>query len=223
MDKIRAGWRAQHWRSPRLGETLQPDRVKLVLPMVSLIPDEVDRALHLRFGDRFAKLDKTAVQAVVTAQVEGSVTNARMQEITGEHSKDITGVLQTLVRDGLLTQQNQRRWASYRVAEDSPQSPVDSPHLAASSPHLPPKLLSLAEPARTKGKLPAAEMQALVLRLCSARWLTSKDLAALLNRDAENLQGRILAGLVKKGLLELRFPDVPNRPDQAYRTVDPGR
>jgi len=44
-----------------------------------------------------------------------------MQEITGEHSKDITGVLQTLVRDGLLTQQNQRRWASYRVAEDSPQ------------------------------------------------------------------------------------------------------
>ena len=62
-------------------------------------------------------------------------------------------------------------------------------------------------------------MQALVLRLCDGRWLTSKDLAALLNRDAENLQGRILGGMVKKGLLELRFPDVPNRPDQAYRTA----
>lgn len=237
MDKIRAGWRAQHWRSPRLEESLQPDRVKLVLPMVSLIPDEVDLALRFRFGDRFVKLDKTAVQAVVTAQVEGSVTNARMQEITGEHSKDITGVLQNLVRDGLLTQQNQRRWASYRVAEDSPQSGDDSPHLdsdspqsspqlvpdsphtVASSPHLTPELLSLAEPGRLKAKLPAAEMQALVLSLCDARWLTSKDLAALLNRDAENLQGRILAGLVRKGVLELRFPDVPNRPDQAYRTV----
>jgi ATP-dependent DNA helicase RecG len=193
--------------------------VKLVLPMVSLIPDEVDQALRVRFGDRFAKLDKTAVQAVVTAQVEGSVTNSRMQEITGEHSKDITSVLQSLVRDGLLTQQNQRRWASYRVAEDSPQSGGDSPHLPANSPHLPPELLSLAEPARLKGKLPAAEMQALVLRLCDGRWLTSKDLAALLNRDAENLQGRILGGMVKKGLLELRFPDVPNRPDQAYRKV----
>ena len=135
MDKIRAGWRAQHWRSPRLEQSLQPDRVKLVLPMVSRIPDEVDRALRLRFGDRFAKLDKTAVQAVVTALVEGSVTNARMQEVTGEHSKDITGEPQTLVRDGLLTQQNQRRWASYRVAEDSPQSDDDSPHLAANSCH----------------------------------------------------------------------------------------
>ena len=50
-----------------------------MLPMVSLIPDEVDQALRLRFGDRFSKLDKTAVQAVVTAQVEGSVTNGRMQ------------------------------------------------------------------------------------------------------------------------------------------------
>ncbi|MBA3059899.1 MAG: hypothetical protein KJ614_13970 [Gammaproteobacteria bacterium] len=103
-------------------------------PQHGSLTDEADRALHLRFGDRFAKLDKTAVQAVVTAQLQGSVTNARMQEITGEHSKDITGVLQTLVRDGLLTQQNQRRWTSYRVAEDSPQSGDDSLHLAGNSP-----------------------------------------------------------------------------------------
>lgn len=63
-----------------------------------------------------------------------------MQEITGEHSNDITSVLQSLVLDGLLTQQNQRLWASYRVAEP-PQSDGDSPHLTLdspkSSPHLP--------------------------------------------------------------------------------------
>ena len=104
------------------------------------------------------------------------------------------------------------RQSSPQLAWDSPQSPLNSPHLQ-------PELLSLAEPARVKAKLPAAQMQAVVLRLCDARWLTSEDLAALLSRDAENLQGRILAGLVKKGLLELRFPDVPNRPDQAYRAV----
>ncbi len=206
-----------------------------------VIPDvfqgTVDHALRQRFGSRFATLNKTAVQAVVTAQLEGSVTNSRMQEVTGEHAKDITSVLQSLVRDGLLTQQNQRRWASYRVTEDSPQSAEDSPHSAgdspqsspqwvgdsphsaANSPHLSQELLSLAGPSRHKTRLPAAEMQALVMRLCDTRWLTSKDLAALLNRDAENLQDHILGGMVKKGLLELRFPDVPNRPDQAYRAV----
>jgi ATP-dependent DNA helicase RecG len=228
MDNIRAGWRAQHWRSPRLEESLQPDRVKLVLPMVSLIPGEVDLALALRqrFGDRFAMLDTTAVQAVVTAQVEGSVTNARMQEITGEHSKDITGVLQTLVRDGLLKQQNQRRWASYRVAGGSPQLGEDSRHLEGDSRHLcedsrhlSPELLSLAEPARLKAKLPTEEMKTLVLILCDTRWLTTRDLAELLSRDPENLQRRILTGLVNQGLLELRYPGVPNRPDQAYRSA----
>lgn len=64
-----------------------------------------------------------------------------------EHA--ITSAQQSQVRDGLLAQQNQRRWASYRVAEDSPQnSPQwvgDSPHSAANSPHLSQELLSLAE------------------------------------------------------------------------------
>jgi len=250
MDKIRAGWRSQHWRSPRLEEFLQPDRVKLVLPMVSLIPDEVEKALRQRFGDRFTRLDKTAVQAVVTAQVEGSVSNGRMQEITGEHSKDITAVLQGLVRDGLLTQQNQRRWASYRVAEDSPQSDGDSPHLAGNSPQDSPQwagdspqstpnspqsgrlaglspevqtLLPLAEPARKNKNLPRDQLKGIVLKLCASRWLGSSELAALVDRDAEKLQSRFLTAMVRDGLLELRHPEVRNRPDQAYRTVKSGQ
>lgn len=214
MDKIRAGWRAQHWRSPRLEESLQPDRVKLVLPMVSLIPDEVDQALRVRFGDRFVKLDKTVAQAVVTAQVEGSLTNGRMQEITGEHSKDITGVLQNLVRDGLLTQQNQRRWASYRVAEDSPQ--LD--RLAGFLPEIQ-GLLPLAEPARKNKKLPVDQLKSIVQQLCKGRWLSTSELAALVDRDAEKLKSRFLTAMVGEGALVLRYPDVRNRPDQAYRTV----
>ncbi|MDO9074781.1 MAG: ATP-binding protein [Rubrivivax sp.] len=233
MDKIRSGWRSQHWRSPKVEESLQPDRVKLVLPMVSLIPAEVNEELRLRFGARFDRLDKTAVQAVVTARVEGSVTNGRLQEVTGEHPKDITGVLQALVRDGFLSQQNQRRWASYRVAGDSPQSPPSSPHLPedslqsppsslqspSSSAQFPQALLDLAEPARRRAKLPVAAMLDLISALCNDRWLTTRELALLLHRDANNLQTRFLTGMVRKGRLELRHPDVPNRPDQAYRST----
>lgn len=87
MDKIRAGWRAQHWRSPRLEEFLQPDRVKLVSPMVSLIPDEVDQALRLRFGDRFAKLDKTAVRwPVAHIQGLGGFVTSQCREFAGPYS-----------------------------------------------------------------------------------------------------------------------------------------
>ena len=216
MDKIHAGWRAQHWRSPRLEETVQPDRVKLVLPMVSLIPPEVELALRERFGETFTSLDKTAVQAVVTAQVEGSVNNGRLQEITGAHSKDITAVLQVLVRDGLLTQQNQRRWASYKVApqdspqsgsnidirdESSPQLHPDSPQLAKNFRQLDPvaestvdssALLAIAEPARKNKKLPVEKLRHLIEQLCVERWLSAAEIARLVNRDAEKLQSRFL-------------------------------
>ena len=243
MDKIHAGWRAQHWRAPRLEETVQPDRVKLVMPMVSLIPPEVESALRERFGELFTSLDKTAVQAVVTAQVEGSVNNGRLQEITGAHSKDITAVLQVLVRDGLLTQQNQRRWASYKVAaqdspqsgrnidiqdESSPQLHPDSPQLATSFPQLDPlaestahssALLTIAEPARKNKKLPVEQLRHLIEQLCVERWLSAAEIARLVDRDAEKLQSRFLTAMVKESTLELRHPDVRNRPDQAYRTV----
>ena len=168
------------------------------------------------------------MQAVVTAQVEGSVTNSRLEEITGEHAKGITGVLQTLVRDGLLTQQNQRRWASYRLAEDSPQSVADSPHLAGDSPQLDRlaslsgevlALLPLAEPARKNKKLPVAQPWAVIAKLCTHRWISTSELAALVDRDAEKLQSRFLAAMVKDGVLALRYPDVRNRPDQAYRAT----
>ena len=168
------------------------------------------------------------MHSVVTAQLEGSVTNGRMQEITGERSKDITGVLQNLVRDGLLTQPNQRRWASYRVAEDSPQLAGDSPQLAPNSPQLDrlaglsPEildLLPLAEPARKNKKLPVDQLKGIIQQLCQDRWLATSELAALVDRDAEKLQSRFLTAMVKEGVLELRFPEVRNRPDQAYRAV----
>jgi ATP-dependent DNA helicase RecG len=218
--------------------------VRLVLPMVSLIPAEVEAELRERFGEPFARLDETGVQAVVTARVEGSVTNGRLQEITGAHPKDITSVLQSLVREGFLEQQRQRRWASYRLAGDSPQSSPhnstqDSPQTATDSPQttasrlvsdddsprstgeLPPELATLAPlaaPARARKRLPADQMRDLIESLCRERWLSAAEIGLLLARDAAKVQSRFLTAMVREGRLELRYPEVPNRPDQAYRT-----
>ena len=132
------------------------------------------------------------------------------------------------MRDGLLTQQNQRRWASYRVAEDSPQSEVDSPQLVGDSPQLDRLaglsaairlLLPLAEPARKNRKLPADQLKGVIQQLCQSRWLSTSELAALVDRDAEKLQSRFLTAMVREGTLALRHPEVRNRPDQAYQAV----
>jgi ATP-dependent DNA helicase RecG len=77
----------------------------------------------------------------------------------------------------------------------------------------------MAEPARKNKKLPVEQLQALIERLCAGRWLSTSELAALVHRDADKLQSRFLTAMVRRGVLELKYPEVRNQPDQAYRTV----
>ena len=145
IDKIRQGWRSQHWRDPRIEERDRPSRVHLELPMVSLMPDEVLHDLNQRFGaGRVERLAEPEVQALVTAYLESQVTNARMREITDQHPADLTRILQGLAKGGYLVQEGRKRGASYRLSdalgrekEGSPHKPVDSPHKPADSPHKP--------------------------------------------------------------------------------------
>jgi hypothetical protein len=53
----------------------------------------------------------------------------------------VTSEVQTLMRNGLLPQQNLRRWAGYRVPGNSPQLAKDSRHLRGNSPQYSPQLL----------------------------------------------------------------------------------
>ena len=149
-------------------------------------------------------------------------------------SKDNARGSHGLVLDGFLELQNQRRWASYRLPGGSPHSRTDSPHNGADSLHsaanspqkgaeLAPGLAPLAEiaaPARARRRLPSEEMKMIIENLCRVQWLSASEIAALTDREAENLQSRFLTAMVREGRLRLRFPDVPNRPDQAYRAVD---
>ena len=75
------------------------------------------------------------------------------------------------------------------------------------------------KPARAKERLAPEAMKALILAMCTERWLSAKEIAEVLNRDPQKIQTRFLTMLVRESLLELRHPGVPNRPDQAYRTL----
>ncbi len=233
-DKIRAGWRAQHWRAPRLEVRAEPDRVRLTLPMISLIPaDTLDR-LRRMFGARIDALAPPELQALATADVEGAVSNTRLQELLTNHPVDITRMLARLCEQGLLVSDNRRRWTTYRLA-GGPAEPSlfdaggsshlgrDSSHLGSDSSHLADRhtqLRAIAATVAGKRKAPTAEVRAAILALCRERYLTADVLADLLNRTAPNLRNRYLSPMIRDGLLKLRYPESPNRPDQAYGAVD---
>jgi ATP-dependent DNA helicase RecG len=232
VDKIRRGWSSQHWRSPMVRECMRPDRVFWSLPMISLIPEESLTRLNQRFGSKFAKFTALEVQALVTADLEGWVDNARMRQITSEHAADITRLLQNLVGKEALSQEGQGRWTRYRVPSevdslhkrvDSLHKRADSLHKGVDSLHKPEsadseldELFEIAEPARQGKRLSNTQMELILLRLCESRWLTRRKLAELLDRNEEGLRSRFLAPMVAHRLLCLRYPEKPNRVDQAY-------
>lgn len=249
-DKIRAGWQTRHWRTPLITLSGPPDRVRLVLPMVSLIPDETLERLRVWLGAEFDTLTPQALQALATADLEQGVSNARLQELLEDHPVDITRLLQRLCSRGLLLSDNRRRWTTYRlggvatggpsVVRDSLPLVVDSspfggdslplgadssPLGADSSPSLQTEaeLVALATPVASRGKVPAAEMRRTIVRLCTGRHLPAERLGRLLNRNPERLRTHFLTPMVRDRLLQLRYPESPNRPDQTYTATETPR
>jgi len=76
------------------------------------------------------------------------------------------------------------------------------------------KLKAIAAPA-LRAHLRPEETRSIILELCDGRYLTASDLGELLNRS-RNLRSRFLSPMVDEGLLRRKYPDEPNRPDQAY-------
>jgi len=127
---------------------------------------------------------------------------------------------------------------STQEAVDSTHSVADSPHNEGDSPHnegdsthkerecMPgssalgseelDELNAIAEVARRKRRLPREHMRRLIVALCQVRFLTAAELATLVGRSARNLRERFLKPMVDEELLIRKYPDKPNRPDQAY-------
>jgi len=242
VDKMRKGWASQHWRLPMVWEQVQPDRVYWRLPMISLIPEASLVRLDRLFGRKFKQFNPNEVQALVTADIEGTVDNARMRQFCAIHAVDITRLLQGLVAKGALVQEGQARWTRYRLSEGihSVHTDAGSLHKAAGSLHKAAgslhngvgslhngvgslhssELLAVAAPARQQKRLPPSEMEQVLLQLCRGRWLTRHELSVLVNRNSESLRQRFLNPMIEHGLLQLRYPDKPNRADQAYTVAD---
>ncbi|MFC1451935.1 RNA-binding domain-containing protein [Verrucomicrobiota bacterium] len=166
-DRIRGGWQWARWRSPRIEEQVQPDRVRVWMPKVSLLPEDALQRLRERFGARFDPLAPLQQQILATAELEGYVSNGRMQELVSDHPADLTRTLQELVAADFLVPSGERRGRTYSLAGAAGAVRGDSPHcepvlpsLAVDSNHSEEELPSLpgGTPFTTGGDSPHYEL-----------------------------------------------------------------
>ena len=233
IDKVRRGWETQQWRSPTVTETTEPDRVKFVLPMVSLIPPSSESRLRKLFGADFGTLNPIEIQTLVTADLEGEVSNSRLQLMRMEHPFELTKMLQGLASRGFLDQVGQKRGTSYRLPAGASALTDGASALTDGASALTDGasaltdgaivesdgwLLEIAKTARDKPRLMPELTKTIIRNLCSGGYLTAEQIGELMNRGKDKLQKKFLAVMVADGELTLRFPEQPTHPDQAYRT-----
>ncbi|MDY0012832.1 MAG: ATP-binding protein [Rhodocyclaceae bacterium] len=234
IDKIRSSWAAEHWQSPVLRESLRPDRVVLELPMVSLLPEEVLADLRQRFGDGFDGLSGDEVQAVVTAQVEGSVTNQQLQGMLTMHRVDITRMLGGLVQQGFLSSDGVGRGTRYFVPDDAtppvsggtppvsggtPPVSGGTPPVSGGTPPVSGGAEEIINRVRASRRAKPEAVRQAILAVCAEGFLPAEEIAARLGRSKKRVQDEFLGPMCAEHLLTMRYPETPNHKQQAYRTV----
>lgn len=258
IPRIFSGWRQQHWRSPELFESMQPEQTILTLLPISLLPGDTMDALGERFGLAFQVFSETQRLALATVMIEGQVTHARLRSMTSEHSSDLTKALSALVRAGHLESTGATRGTVYFFPGDrgriernlgrgtfafsegggqpglfdggdsqqvsgtpqqerssSQQEGSGSQQEGSSSQQ---ELLEIARPVRERQTAPQSLVDAVILKLCSGRYLTLRQLAILLDRNPLTLRTHYLSRLVRDQRLAQKYPEKPTHPEQAYST-----
>jgi ATP-dependent DNA helicase RecG len=240
IDTIIRGWRSEHWRYPTIVETLNPDRVVLYLPMISMLPDDSLARLHDRFGEKLNALAPIEVQALVTADVEGEVSNVRLQLVCDSHPAELTKALQRLVSQQFLRQGGHGRSTYYRLSPSGTELTTqvanlttsrgrDSTHqstatrsdkLAELTEDQVVRLRALAYPTGAARSVSRQEMRAAIRRIAAGHFRTAAQMGQILQRNPRGLREKHLKEMVEAGELELLDKQDRNNPNQAYRSVE---
>ena len=231
--RIMSAWASAHWRKPFISMTNRPDRVCLDLKMEVLLPKDSLEHLEYIFGKDVRNMYGDALVILSTAEIEGVVSNLRLQGLLNKHSSEISIMLKDLCSQGYLNPENKGRWTSYHLnkgiglKQGSLFENLDG-HLNEKMDTSDKKDGHLNEKMDTSDKkdghlgrnmqeIKSSELKSYIVEICSSRYLTIEEIAVKTRRTSKYLKNKIVSQLLKDGLLERLYPTTPNHPNQAYK------
>ncbi len=236
FGKILRAWKEQQWFYPLVSEKLDLEMTSVALPMVSLIPENVEKELREIIGDNYCELTELDRIILVLAHQFKDICNSDIQCYRREHPRDIGECLKRLVNNGWLERSGRGRGTYYALVIQQQSDLVallpSSEHYQPNSEHYEPssehyglssehykRLKDIALPVHEKGRVDQELVERVILELCSEHYLPLRTLADLLNRKPDSIRNHYLSLMLDRGLIELRYPEQLNHPQQAYKTV----
>ena len=224
VNKIFSGWDQAHWQSPYLNVTGLPDRIELNMPMFSILPQDTLLNLQELFGEHIQHLGKDRLTVMAICEIEGEISNNRLQYALDLHKADITKLLQDLCKDGYLSSENKGRWTSYHLNTegkvDTSEAKVDTSEGKVDTSE--PKVDTSDAKVDTslfKKKIPKQELQEMIMSICND-YKSLEEIAKKVGREISYIQNKILPDMIRSEMLEKKYPHTPNHPGQAYKVTE---
>lgn len=225
VNKIMQGWQTASWTSPYVNELSRPDRVELILPLVSLFPEDVHKALIQSFGSgRINSLKQESLLTLATCFAEGSTNNDRLQHLLNMHPSDITSMLRTLCTDGFLISDGKGRGTTYQVNMQLGKNVASSgDNVASSENNVASSKTNVASSEDNvasnfkKKRLPYEEITKLICSVATD-YLFLEEIATAVGRNVRYLNNKIIPRMIEEQKLERLYPNIPNHPKQKYKT-----
>jgi predicted HTH transcriptional regulator len=226
VEKIMSGWQESHWRRPYLQMESQPDRVKLTLPMFSVIPDAILDDLNSILED-VSHLAADELTALSFCLIEGSISNQRLQYALNMHRADITNLLKKLCAEEYLESDNNGRWTIYKIKSkvdtlkskvDTSANPDNQAKIRKVDTSLTKKVDTSTEKVATK--LSREELEQQIMQLCRTHYFKMEEVASQIGKSVDYLKNKVFPMMIREGKLEKRFPFTHNHPEQGYKTSE---
>jgi ATP-dependent DNA helicase RecG len=236
VSKILSGWISSHWRRPYISIDNEPDRIKLEMPMFSVIPENTLNALKELFGDSVESLGKDELTALAVCHIEGDVSNSKLQYTIDRHKSDITKLLQDLCKLNFLISDNKTRWTTYHLntefkenddtsnddtsnddtsnddTSNDDTSNDDTSNDDTSNDDTSNDDTSNDDTFKVK-QLSLLELR--IIEVCSREYISIDEIANQVGRSISHLKNRIIPSMIKNGSLVRLHPQI-NHPEQKY-------
>lgn len=217
--RIMNAWEGAHWRKPLINVLSRPDRVELCLSMEQLLPQKSINKLISVFGEEITHLYGDGLIALTTAEMEGCVSNVRLQQLINKHSTEISQLLKDLCNEGYLVAENKGRWTVYHLNLREEKKTVQK-NLFEETMTPPVRNDDTSGETMTpwgKKWMRNEELMTLVVEICCDTFKSVDEIAAVILRTPTYLKNKILPLLLAQERLERLYPTIPNHPNQAYR------
>jgi ATP-dependent DNA helicase RecG len=135
FGKILRAWHEQQWFSPLVSEDLDLELTHVFLPIMSLIPSDIEADLKVIVGEGYGQLDELDRLILVLTHKIGEVSNLDIQRHRPEqHPRDIGDRLKYLVAQGWLLQKGRCRGTRYYLPSEAPIDVTKNPSTGSYDP-----------------------------------------------------------------------------------------